>query len=157
MFEHTRDYERRYPALSPVVCIILLLEGSHLLHAPLSPMLLQQRSPMHCCTSLPTLPIQQGDITSFHRVIEWLGLEGTPRSNPFPQAGPPTSRSGTRPGCPGPHPTWSFPCAHILCFLEVHPLGSFRNFSARSIAEGILRLPETCVLLNAFLPSLRWW
>ena len=24
----------------------------------------------------------------------------------LPQAGPPTSRSGTRPSCPGPHPIW---------------------------------------------------
>ena len=85
MFEHTRDYERCYPALSPVVCIILLLEGSHLLHAPLSPMLLQQRSPMHCCTSLPIPPIQQEDITSFHsHRMAWVGRDPKVHRGPTP-------------------------------------------------------------------------
>jgi len=45
-----------------------------------------------------------------HRIIEWLELEGTQGSsgsNPPPQAGPPAFRSGTRPGCPGLHPSWS--------------------------------------------------
>jgi len=37
-----------------------------------------------------------------------LGWKRHQRSlSPLPQAGPPTSRPGTRPGCPGPHPTWS--------------------------------------------------
>jgi len=43
-------------------------------------------------------------------ITEWLGLGGSSRIirlQPSPaQAGPPTSTFNTRPGCPGPHPTW---------------------------------------------------
>jgi len=42
-----------------------------------------------------------------HRMA-WVGRDlkdhGSP--TPPPQAGPPTSTFNTRPGCPGPHPTW---------------------------------------------------
>jgi len=31
------------------------------------------------------------------------GSQGSSSSNPLPHAGPPTSISNTRPGCPGPH------------------------------------------------------
>jgi len=37
--------------------------------------------------------------------LGWKGPRGSSSSNPLPQAGPQTSRFGTRPGCPGPHPT----------------------------------------------------
>ena len=40
-----------------------------------------------------------------HR-MGWVGTQGSSSSNPLPQAGPPTSPYHTRPGCPGPHPTW---------------------------------------------------
>jgi len=43
-----------------------------------------------------------------HRITKWPGLEGTSRTmnlQPPCQAGPPTFPF-TRPGCPGPHPTW---------------------------------------------------
>jgi len=43
-----------------------------------------------------------------HRITEWPGLEGTSRImnlQPPCQAGPSISPF-TRPGCPGPHPTW---------------------------------------------------
>ena len=43
-----------------------------------------------------------------HRMA-WVGRD--PKDHQVPtlltKAGPPTSRSGTRPGYPGPHPTWS--------------------------------------------------
>jgi len=40
-----------------------------------------------------------------HRITEWPGLEGIMNLQPPCRAGPPTSPF-TRPGCPGPHPTW---------------------------------------------------
>ena len=46
--------------------------------------------------------------TLLHRITEWPGLEGTSRImnlHPPCQAGPPASPF-TKPGCPGPHPTW---------------------------------------------------
>jgi len=49
-----------------------------------------------------------GMITQNHRITEWPGLEGTSRImnlQPPCRAGPPTSPF-TRPGCPGPRPTW---------------------------------------------------
>ena len=53
-----------------------------------------------------------GHTSQNHRIIEWLGLEGTPTiikfQLPLSQAGPLPSRSGTRTGCPEPHPTWSW-------------------------------------------------
>ena len=61
---------------------------------------------------------QQGEVqrsywaTQPHRIIEsqnglgWKGPQGSWSSNPPPKAGPPTSTFNTRPGCPGPHPTW---------------------------------------------------
>ena len=47
-------------------------------------------------------------LPSFHRITEWPGLEGTSRImnlQPPCQTGPPTSPF-TRPGYPGPHPSW---------------------------------------------------
>ena len=40
--------------------------------------------------------------------MAWVGrdLKDHQAATPTPQAGPPTSTFNTRPGCPGPHPTW---------------------------------------------------
>jgi len=51
-----------------------------------------------------------------HRIIEWVGLEGTIKiisSNPLPWAGTPS----TRPGCAKLHPTWPCPSARSQCWL----------------------------------------
>jgi len=42
-----------------------------------------------------------------HRMA-WVGRDLKDRESPtpLPKAGPPTSPFNTRPGCPGPHPTW---------------------------------------------------
>ena len=40
--------------------------------------------------------------------MAWVGrdLKDHQAPTPLPAAGPPTSKSNTRPGCPGSHPTW---------------------------------------------------
>ena len=42
-----------------------------------------------------------------HRMA-WVGRDFKDHEapTPLPHAGPPTSICNTRPGCPGPHPTW---------------------------------------------------
>ena len=43
-----------------------------------------------------------------NHIVAWVGrdLKDHESLTPLPQAGPPTSTFNTRPGCPGPHPTW---------------------------------------------------
>ena len=56
---------------------------------------------------------KQPQSASNHRIIElqngldWKGTKDHQVPTPLPQAGPPTFTFNTRPGCPGPHPTWS--------------------------------------------------
>lgn len=67
-----------------------------------------------CTVPTPPCPPKAAAALCFpnsHRIIARLELEGTQRITkfqpPLPQAGPPTSRSGSRLDCPWPHPTWS--------------------------------------------------
>ena len=103
---------------------------------------------------LKTTASQSNLCKHIQTITEWLGLEGTPRIIKFqllPQAGPPTSRSGTRPGCPGPHTTcsktppgmghpqplwayldWCIIYYQHLQFVNTVLMGSHMNFSALS-------------------------
>jgi len=63
-----------------------------------------------------TCCLMEGTLYSCYRITEWPGLEGTSmimNLQPPCQAGPPTSPF-TRPGCPGPHPTWPLEAYNIL-------------------------------------------
>ena len=53
-------------------------------------------------------PVELINIESQNRRMAWVGrdLKDRESPDPLPEAGPPTSISNTRPGCPGPHPTW---------------------------------------------------
>jgi len=67
-------------------------------------------------------------VPNFHRIIEWLGLEGTSRDRwapiPLLQAVPPTFIPNVKPGCPGPHPTWPW-----IPPVEGHAQSLWANYS----------------------------
>jgi len=67
----------------------------------------QRSAPAHdgqACAVAARVP---GGALQNHRMV-WVGRDPKDHQvpTPLPQAWPPASRSGTRPGCPGLHPTW---------------------------------------------------
>jgi len=56
--------------------------------------------------SEPTQGVSSAQRLTLPNGLGWKGPQGSPSSNPPPQAGQPTSTFNTSPGCPGPHPTW---------------------------------------------------
>ena len=47
-------------------------------------------------------------ITESQNALDWKGPQRSSSSSKLPQVGPPNSTFNTIPGCPGPHPAWSW-------------------------------------------------